>query len=196
MARLAAEACRGGTFCHVSGLERRSERRPALAPGILLYKWRFRKTRSYSSKNSTTGTCSWLADSSGPIRRALAGIGHRPRSLLRRPQRRKAGFVRFLFIGRLLGGQGSARIWSARRLLKPSNPDWRFQLLGPIDEGTTAAASAPKRFSAGRSGFGRISRAIEGRPARDRQAAAIVLPSYREGIAADAARGCGEWRGR
>ena len=52
------------------------------------------------------------------------------------------GEVRFLFIGRLLGDKGVREFVDAARSLRPGQPNWRFQLLGPIDEENRSGISA------------------------------------------------------
>ncbi|HYC95259.1 MAG TPA: glycosyltransferase family 4 protein [Sphingomicrobium sp.] len=90
--------------------------------------------------------------------------------------------ARFLFIGRLIGDKGVREFVEASRLLRPAHPEWKFHLLGPIDEGN-------------RSGIGRLEleQWIRGgsieylghtddvRP-HIAAATAVVLPSYREGL--------------
>lgn len=90
--------------------------------------------------------------------------------------------VRFLLIGRLLGDKGIREYVRAAQWLKSIHPDWRFQLLGPIDEGNRTAIERAE-----------LDRWIEDRtieylgPADDVRpfisaATAVVLPSYREGM--------------
>ena len=87
-----------------------------------------------------------------------------------------------MFIGRLIGDKGVREFVEASRLLRPAHPEWKFQLLGPIDEGN-------------RSGIGRLELeqwirdgSIEylGPTADVRPhiaaSTAVVLPSYREGL--------------
>ena len=90
--------------------------------------------------------------------------------------------VRFLFVGRILGDKGVREFVEAARLLRPDHPDWKFQLLGPIDE--------ENRGAIGRAELDRwiqddvieyLGQADDVRPFI-RGSTAVVLPSYREGL--------------
>jgi glycosyltransferase involved in cell wall biosynthesis len=92
------------------------------------------------------------------------------------------GALRFLLIGRLLGDKGVREFVEAAGLLKPNHPDWRFQLLGPIDEGNRTGISADEVqgwVSQGLIEY--LGHADDVRP-YIRDASAVVLPSYREGM--------------
>lgn len=89
---------------------------------------------------------------------------------------------RFLFIGRLLGDKGVREFVAAARLLKKDRPDWRFQLLGPLDEGNRTAiqpAEIQAWISEGLVEY--LGHASDVRP-HIAAATAVVLPSYREGL--------------
>ena len=90
--------------------------------------------------------------------------------------------IRFLFIGRLLGDKGIREFVEAARLLRPDYPDWRFQLLGPIDEGNRTGIRTGELDQWVRSGCVEyLGRADDVRP-YIAAATAVVLPSYREGL--------------
>lgn len=88
----------------------------------------------------------------------------------------------FLLIGRLLRDKGVVEFVEAARTLRASSPEWRFQLLGPIDEGNRTAISRTELESWVAEG------AIEYLGTTDdvrpfiAAASAVVLPSYREGL--------------
>jgi glycosyltransferase involved in cell wall biosynthesis len=90
--------------------------------------------------------------------------------------------IRFLFVGRLLGDKGVREFVEAARLLRPDHPDWKFQLLGPIDEGNRSAigrAELDQWIEEGTVDY--LGQAEDVRPFLA-AATAIVLPSYREGL--------------
>jgi glycosyltransferase involved in cell wall biosynthesis len=92
------------------------------------------------------------------------------------------GPVRFLFIGRLLGDKGVRDFVESARLLKPEHPDWRFQLLGSIDEGNRSGISENELRDWIEQGVvEHLGHAEDVRP-HIAAATAVVLPSYREGL--------------
>jgi glycosyltransferase involved in cell wall biosynthesis len=92
------------------------------------------------------------------------------------------GPLRFLFIGRLLGDKGVREFVEAAGSLKPRYPNWRFQLLGPVDEGNrTGVATGEVRRWVDQGLVEYLGHADDVRP-YIREATAVVLPSYREGL--------------
>lgn len=90
--------------------------------------------------------------------------------------------VRFLFIGRLLGDKGVREFVDAARILRSRHPEWRFQLLGPLDEDNRTAVKSMELADWVAEGVVEHLGAID--DVRDHIAAstAVVLPSYREGL--------------
>jgi glycosyltransferase involved in cell wall biosynthesis len=87
-----------------------------------------------------------------------------------------------LYVGRLLGDKGVREFVEAARLLKADHPAWRFQLLGPIDEGNRSGigqAELDQWVADGSVEY--LGEADDVRP-HLAQATAVVLPSYREGL--------------
>jgi glycosyltransferase involved in cell wall biosynthesis len=88
----------------------------------------------------------------------------------------------FLLIGRLLRDKGVIEFVEAARALRARSAEWRFQLLGPIDEGNRTAISRAELDS------WVAERLIEYLGTTDdvrpfiAAATAVVLPSYREGL--------------
>jgi glycosyltransferase involved in cell wall biosynthesis len=92
------------------------------------------------------------------------------------------GQLRFLFIGRLLGDKGVREFVEAARLLKREHPDWRFQLLGSLDDGNRSGIGADELAQWIEQGLvEHLGQADDVRP-HVAAATAIVLPSYREGL--------------
>ena len=90
--------------------------------------------------------------------------------------------IRFLYVGRLLGDKGVREFVQAARLLKSEQPAWRFQLLGPIDEGNRSGIRQTELDQWLASGsIEYLGEAGDVRP-HLAQATAVVLPSYREGL--------------
>jgi glycosyltransferase involved in cell wall biosynthesis len=90
--------------------------------------------------------------------------------------------LRFLFIGRLLRDKGVREFVEAARLLKRERPDWRFQLLGALDEGNRSGIGADELAQWVRQGLiEHLGQANDVRP-HIAAATAVVLPSYREGL--------------
>lgn len=90
--------------------------------------------------------------------------------------------IRFLFVGRLLGDKGVREFVEAARLLRRDHPDWKFQLLGPIDEGNRSGIAASELARWVTEGVvEHLGRADDVRPFIA-AATAVVLPSYREGL--------------
>jgi glycosyltransferase involved in cell wall biosynthesis len=92
-----------------------------------------------------------------------------------------AGVV-FLLIGRVIGDKGVREFVDAARSLRQRRPDFRFQLLGGIDEGnrTSIQRSELETWSE----EGAIEYLGETNDVRPfiAKASAVVLPSYREGL--------------
>ena len=90
--------------------------------------------------------------------------------------------MRFLLIGRLLGDKGVREFVRAAKSLKTVHPDWRFQLLGPIDEGNrTSIRRAELDGWIEEGSVEYLGPAEDVRPFIS-AATAVVLPSYREGM--------------
>lgn len=88
----------------------------------------------------------------------------------------------FLLIARLLGDKGVREYVAAAKLLRPTMPGVRFQLLGPLDEqNRTAIARAELDEWVADGSIEYLGPAEDIRPAIA-QASAVVLPSYREGM--------------
>lgn len=97
------------------------------------------------------------------------------------PPDRSAG-PRFLLVGRLLGDKGIREFVEAARSLRSRHPDWRFQLLGPIDEGNRSGIAKPELdrwMDEGTIDY--LGRTDDVRPFIA-ASTAVVLPSYREGL--------------
>lgn len=97
------------------------------------------------------------------------------------PPDRSAG-KRFLLVGRLLGDKGIREFVEAARSLRSRHPDWRFQLLGPIDEGNRSGIAKPELdrwMDEGTIDY--LGRTDDVRPFIA-ASTAVVLPSYREGL--------------
>jgi glycosyltransferase involved in cell wall biosynthesis len=90
--------------------------------------------------------------------------------------------VRFLFIGRLLGDKGVREFVEAAKMVRGDHPGWRFQLLGPVDEGNRSAIKQAEvdRWVAEGS-VEHLGQVADVRPFIA-DATAVVLPSYREGL--------------
>ncbi len=90
--------------------------------------------------------------------------------------------TKFLFIGRLLGDKGVREFVEAARIIRSDCPAWRFQLLGPLDEGNRSAirkAELDQWLAEGC--VEHLGQADDVRP-YIAAATAVVLPSYREGL--------------
>ena len=92
------------------------------------------------------------------------------------------GPLQFLFIGRLLGDKGVHDFIEAARLLKAEQPDWRFQLLGAIDEGNRSGIRVEELRRWVEQGTVEHLGHVEDVRPYIAAAAAVVLPSYREGM--------------
>lgn len=88
----------------------------------------------------------------------------------------------FLLVGRLLGDKGLREFVDAARELRVKYPGWRFQLLGPLDEGNRTSIKRNELDGWRRDAS--IEYLGEARDVRPHiaQATAVVLPSYREGL--------------
>lgn len=93
-----------------------------------------------------------------------------------------AGPPRFLLIARLLGDKGVREYVGAARRLRTRNPDWRFQLLGPIDEANRSAVAADELQRWVSEGVIDYAGAASDVRPFIAAATAVVLPSYREGL--------------
>ena len=90
--------------------------------------------------------------------------------------------VTYLFIGRLLGDKGVREFVEAARLLRPNHPDWKFQLLGPFDEGNRSGIGPVEVDQWIKEGVvDYLGQANDVRPFLA-ASTAVVLPSYREGL--------------
>lgn len=90
--------------------------------------------------------------------------------------------IRFLFVGRMLGDKGVREFVEAARLLRPNHPDWKFQLLGPIDEGNrTGIGQAELDHWLQEGAIEYLGQVGDVRP-YIAASTAVVLPSYREGL--------------
>lgn len=90
--------------------------------------------------------------------------------------------IRFLFVGRILGDKGVREFVEAARLLRTDHPDWKFQLLGPIDEGNRSGISPVELDRWVQDGAVEyLGQADDVRPYIG-ESTAVVLPSYREGL--------------
>ncbi len=111
----------------------------------------------------------------------LPGSGIDLEHFLPRPWPADGGLC-FLFIGRLLGDKGVREFVEAARLLRLEQPGWRFQLLGSIDEGNRSGIKAEElQVWLDQGLVEHIGHADDVRP-HIAVAAAVVLPSYREGL--------------
>jgi glycosyltransferase involved in cell wall biosynthesis len=92
------------------------------------------------------------------------------------------GPVTFLFIGCLLRDNGIREFAEAARLLRQKLPDSRFQILGELDAGNrTAVQPEELQCWVDSKQIEYLGHADDVRPFI-RQATAVVLPSYREGL--------------
>jgi glycosyltransferase involved in cell wall biosynthesis len=90
--------------------------------------------------------------------------------------------LRFLFIGRLLGDKGVREFVDAARLVKREWPEWRFQLLGALDQGNRSGIGADELTHWIQEGvIEHLDHCDDVRP-HIAAATAVVLPSYREGL--------------
>lgn len=93
-----------------------------------------------------------------------------------------SGPLTFLLIARVLADKGVREFVEAARLLRPSLPDARFQLLGPIDhENRTAIPLAEVQSWVDEGTIEYLGETGDVRPFIEK-ASAVVLPSYREGL--------------
>ena len=88
----------------------------------------------------------------------------------------------FLLVGRMLGDKGIREFVEAAGALKAKHPDWRFQLLGPCDEGNRSSIGSGELARWAREDQVQyLGEADDVRPYISK-ASAVVLPSYREGL--------------
>jgi glycosyltransferase involved in cell wall biosynthesis len=92
------------------------------------------------------------------------------------------GQLRFLFFGRLILHKGIREFIDAARLLRPTLPDARFQLLGNPDPGNPTSVSDQELKSWIDDGI--VEHLGEHRDVRPfiAQSSVVVLPTYREGM--------------
>jgi glycosyltransferase involved in cell wall biosynthesis len=95
---------------------------------------------------------------------------------------RSSSDIRFIFVGRILGDKGIREFVEAARLLRRDHPAWKFQLLGPIDEGNRSGIGQVELNGWIENGtVDYLGQADDVRPFIS-AATAVVLPSYREGL--------------
>ncbi len=92
------------------------------------------------------------------------------------------GELRFLMISRLLGDKGVREYVAAARMLKDRLPSARFGLLGDLDPQNRSAVQKQELDAWVREGAIEYLGSVSDVRPHIRQAAAIVLPSYREGL--------------
>jgi glycosyltransferase involved in cell wall biosynthesis len=98
------------------------------------------------------------------------------------PTEQPSGAPVFLLVGRMLGDKGIREFVEAARVLKAKHPAWRFQLLGPRDEGNRSSIGRDEVDRWMREGaIEYLGEADDVRP-HISKASAVVLPSYREGL--------------
>lgn len=94
----------------------------------------------------------------------------------------EGGSTSFLFVGRLLGDKGVREFVAAARMIKSDHPDWRFQLLGEIDQGNrTGIRHGELKSWIDEDAVEHLGHAEDVRP-HIAAATVVVLPSYREGL--------------
>jgi glycosyltransferase involved in cell wall biosynthesis len=90
--------------------------------------------------------------------------------------------VRFLFVGRILGDKGVREFVEAARSLVRDHPDWKFQLLGPVDQDNLSGIGHAELGQWVQDGVVEyLGQADDVRPFIA-ASTAVVLPSYREGL--------------
>ena len=93
-----------------------------------------------------------------------------------------AGPPTYLFIGRLLGDKGVREFVEAARIVKAAIPEARFQLMGDVDDGNRTAIGRGELGGWVDEGIvDYLGHRDDVRP-HVRDATAVVLPSYREGL--------------
>lgn len=99
-----------------------------------------------------------------------------------RPGAREPGPFRFLLVGRLLWDKGLAEYVGAARIVRRTDPEVRFQILGPlgVNNRTAVPSSQLERWRA-ETMIDYLGACDDVRTAME-QADCIVLPSYREGL--------------
>lgn len=93
-----------------------------------------------------------------------------------------ANSIRFLFVGRLLGDKGVREFAQAAKLVRTNHPDWKFQMLGSLDEGNRSAIQNEELDRWQAEGWVEHLGQVEDVRPYVAAATAVVLPSYREGL--------------
>jgi len=92
------------------------------------------------------------------------------------------GPATFLLVARMLGDKGVREFVEAARLARPSFPEARFQLLGPIDDGNRSGIGRDELDRWVQEGIVEYHGVADDVRPFVAAASAIVLPSYREGL--------------
>lgn len=92
------------------------------------------------------------------------------------------GPITFMLVGRMLRHKGVVEFVDAARMVKAKHPDWRFQLVGDVDQGNPASLSRAQVQA--RHDAGDVEWLGKRGDVAQLMAAAhvICLPSYREGL--------------
>ena len=93
-----------------------------------------------------------------------------------------SGGIGFLFVGRLLRDKGVREFVDAARMLRSRHPDWRFQMLGALDEGNRTAVAPRELKQWIEEGAVEHLGVVEDVRPHVAASTAVVLPSYREGL--------------
>ena len=93
-----------------------------------------------------------------------------------------AGPPTYLFIGRLLGDKGVREFVEAARIVRVAIPEARFQLLGDVDDGNRTAIGRGELGGWVDEGIVDYLGHRDDVRSHVRDATAVVLPSYREGL--------------
>jgi glycosyltransferase involved in cell wall biosynthesis len=99
-----------------------------------------------------------------------------------RPAPLPPGPVRFLFVGRLLGDKGVRELVAAARQVRRTHPDVQVQLLGPIDGDNRTGITCSEVESWVAEGVIEYQGETDDVRPFIADAAAMILPSYREGV--------------
>lgn len=90
--------------------------------------------------------------------------------------------TRFLYVGRLLGDKGVRDFVEAARLLRPRHGNWKFQLLGSLDEDNRSSITRQELEQWLAEGCIEHLAQVEDVRPHIAASSAVVLPSYREGL--------------